>query len=92
MPLKKMTMLIRLPDLNSVTKNNLILYTIAIISTLEMQAIRGLSNKLNDRWIKGEADPESSRLYCKFEALQYDYYYNLKASRPSPWFSLHIHA
>jgi hypothetical protein len=80
---------IRLPELNSV-KNNLFLYSLAIITTLEMQAIRGLCNELNDRWIKGEADPDSSRLYCKFETLQYDYYYNIKASRPSPWFSLHF--
>ena len=82
-------MFIRLPDLNSV-KNNLILYTIALITTIEMQAIRGLCNKFNDQWIKGEIDPESSRLYCKFETLLYDYYYNIKASRPSPWFALHF--
>ena len=81
---------LRLNALNAV-RNNLLLYVCALITTLEMQAIRGLSNEFNTKYyLKGKLDRETLLEYCRFSRWQYDYYFNLKASRPSPWFSHHF--
>ena len=77
-----------LNDLNVVTNFNL--YTVLLITILEMKAIQNLTNQFSEMSITGQLDKKASQDLSIFESWQYGYYRNQQTDQVSPWYRLSL--